>query len=70
MLTLSSVHLLAHVMIGIKHEVLNKFLKPNPHLFHGFEGEDVFEFIFDCYKKLHKLRIAHQLKVEFLTFHL
>lgn len=59
---------LGPVMTRIKHELLTKFLKMNPHSFHHTETGDSFEFIIGCYEKLHKLEIVQQQGVEFITF--
>lgn len=39
-------------------------------MLHGYESNDVYEFILDCYERLHKLGIVHQNGVKIVAFQL
>lgn len=41
-----------------------------PSLFYSTRIEDVFEFIIDCYERIHKVVIMQQHGIEFMTFQL
>lgn len=51
-----------------KHDMLTKFYKMKPFTFLGSKMEDVVEFIFDCYKMQHQMRIMEKHGVMFVTF--
>lgn len=56
-------------MTGTKH-VLRSFFLIRPLSFHGTDTEDMFEFIIDLYRRIHKLGIIQYHGVEFMTFQL
>lgn len=61
--------ILGHVIIETVHDMLTKFSKTKPSTFVGFEIEDAFEFIIDCYERL-SMGIVEQHNIEFITFQL
>lgn len=45
-------------MVGIKHELLTKFLKMKSLLFHSTKTKNAFELIINFYERLQKLGIV------------
>lgn len=50
--------------------MLTMFLKMKPPSFVGSSPEDVFEFIFDYYERMHKIGFSKYHSVNFVTYKL
>lgn len=60
--------ILGSVITSAKHELLTKFLRINNPIFQDTKSKDAFEFIIDCYKRLHNMGIVKKHGVKFMTF--
>lgn len=61
---------LSPIMIEDEHGLFYKFMNMKPLIFQGIESENDFDFIIDCHERLHKIGIAKNYRVEFISNHL